>query len=185
MTPELARERLSSRLVAVGSGDRSALRDVYDSTSAKLFGICIRILDDREEAEDVLQDVYVTVWNKARTFDETRASPITWLATIARNRSIDRLRQIGPRRLDRPVEDAADLADDKLDGLASLETRQEAGRLHDCLGALEERARGAIASAFFGGRTYQDLAVDAGLPLGTMKSLVRRGLLKLRQCLEP
>ena len=185
MTPELARERLASRLAAVGSGDRAALREVYDSTSAKLFGICVRILGDREEAEDVLQDVYVTVWNKARTFDETRASPITWLATIARNRSIDRLRQIGPRRLDRPVEDVAELADDRDDGFAALQSRQEAGRLHECLASLEERARGAIAEAFFSGRTYPELAVEAGLPLGTMKSLVRRGLLKLRQCLEP
>ncbi|WP_370192282.1 sigma-70 family RNA polymerase sigma factor, partial [Aurantimonas coralicida] len=99
------------RLRAVAAGDRGALQAVYDLTSAKLFGICLRILGDREEAEDVLQDVYLIIWRKAESFDAGRASPITWLATIARNRSIDRLRQVGPRRADKPVDAALDLAD--------------------------------------------------------------------------
>lgn len=184
MTPHEAREHLMSGLHAVAAGEREALRDVYERSHAKLFGICLRILGDREEAEDVLQDVYVTVWNKAGSFDAERASPITWLATIARNRSIDRLRQIGPRAATVPVDEAADLADPGLDGLARLEEREDARRLRDCLGTLEARSRSAIAAAFFTGRTYQDLALEAGMPLGTMKSIVRRGLMRLRGCLE-
>src|SRR5919197_5513946 len=83
---------LAAALVRVAGGDRAALRLVYQETSAKLFGVCLRILRDRSEAEDVLQDVYVTVWRKAASFDPDRASPITWMVAIARNRSIDRLR---------------------------------------------------------------------------------------------
>ena len=84
MSVDQARQFLVEKLQAVADGDRSALRDVYERTSAKLFGVCLRILSDREEAEDVLQEVYLTVWNKADRFDAARASPITWLATIAR-----------------------------------------------------------------------------------------------------
>ncbi|RYE83861.1 MAG: RNA polymerase subunit sigma, partial [Hyphomicrobiales bacterium] len=87
MSVDQARQFLVEKLQAVADGDRSALRDVYERTSAKLFGVCLRILSDREEAEDVLQEVYLTVWNKADRFDAARASPITWLATIARNRA--------------------------------------------------------------------------------------------------
>ena len=179
-----ARRHLAGRIRAVASGDSAALRDVYDLTSAKLFGVCLRILPDREEAEDVLQDVYIAVWNKAETYEEGRASPITWLSTIARNRSIDRLRALGSRPRGQGIEDAAEIRDDTPDALDRLEANEEAGRLHDCLKGLDDRARGAIASAFFDGRTYEDLARERAMPLGTMKSIVRRGLIRLRGCLE-
>ena len=184
MTESEARAHLVVRLGAVASGDRLALRDVYDLTSAKLFGICLRILPDREEAEDVLQDVYLTVWNKASSYEPGRASPITWLATIARNRSIDRLRALGARPRSTDVDEALHMADGSPDALSRLEASEETSRLHDCLRQLDERARAAIASAFFTGRTYDDLARESGLPLGTMKSVVRRGLMRLRGCLE-
>ena len=92
MDAEAARSQLAAALVRVGTGDRAALRMVYQDSSAKLFGVLLRILKDRSEAEDVLQDVYVTVWRKAALFDPDRASAITWLVAIARNRAIDRLR---------------------------------------------------------------------------------------------
>lgn len=184
MIVDEGRQYLVERLKAVGAGDRSALRDIYVRTSAKLFGVCLRILGDREEAEDVLQDVYLTVWNKADRFDETRASPITWLATIARNRAIDRRRAIGPRAFDRPVDEALDISDKAPDALTLLEHGDENRRLRDCLSNLDERSRSAIVSAFFGGTTYDELAGDAGIPLGTMKSLIRRGLIKLKGCLD-
>jgi RNA polymerase sigma factor (sigma-70 family) len=179
-----ARQYLVERLQAVAEGDRSALRDLYERTSAKLFGVCLRILPDREEAEDVLQEVYLTVWNKAERFDPTRASPITWLATIARNRAIDRRRAIGPRAFDRPVDDALDIAAVDPDALTQLQRSEENRQLADCLETLDERARGAIVSAFYGGHTYEELAVREKTPLGTMKSLIRRGLAKLKGCLD-
>ena len=184
MTPEDGRAYLAKRLGDVAVGDRAALRDVYERTGAKLFGICLRILDSREEAEDVLQDVYLTVWNKAADFDPARASPITWLATIARNRAIDRRRQVGRRGGDRPVEDAAELADGGPDAVTLLEQADESRRLAECLRLLDERTRGAIRSAFFGGLTYDELAARTNVPLGTMKSVIRRGLIKLKGCLS-
>src|ERR1700682_1124291 len=106
MDADATRSQLVAALVRVAGGDRTALRTIYQDTSAKLFGVCLRILNDRGEAEDVLQDVYVTVWRKAASFDPARASPITWLVAIARNRSIDRLRAgAGSRRLD-PIDAA-------------------------------------------------------------------------------
>src|SRR5216683_4897247 len=101
MDAEASRSQLAAALVRVAGGDRAALKMVYQDTSAKLFGVCLRILNDKGEAEDVLQEVYLTVWRKAATFDPARASPITWLMAIARNRSIDRLRAVaGARRMD-------------------------------------------------------------------------------------
>src|SRR5258707_291662 len=89
MDAEASRSQLAAALARVAAGDRTALRLVYQDTSAKLFGVCLRILNDKSEAEDVLQDVYVTVWRKAAGFDPGRASPITWLVAIARNRAIE------------------------------------------------------------------------------------------------
>src|SRR5262245_45193346 len=108
MDADATRSQLAAALVRVASGDRAALRLVYRGTSAKLFGFCLRILNDRSEAEDVLQDVYVTVWRKAAAFDPGRASPITWMVAIARNRAIDRLRASAVSRRMEPIE-AADV----------------------------------------------------------------------------
>lgn len=179
-----ARAALSSALAQVALGSEAALRDVYDRTSAKLFGVCLRILGDRAEAEDALQDVYVTVWRRAGSFDDSRASPITWLATLARNRAIDRLRSAKRSRASEPVEAASNIADSGPSALESLQASEERGRLLDCLGEIEERTGDAIREAFFGGLTYAELAERMKVPLGTMKSWVRRGLVKLKDCLE-
>lgn len=184
MAVSLTREQLAEALVQAGRGDRSAFRRVYDATSAKLFGVCLRILGDRQTAEDVLQDAYVTIWNKAATFDSGRASPITWLATIARNRSIDRLRSAAVRPAGRPLDEAAEIRDEAPAADAVLVSSQEAQRLHGCLETVEARARQAIRTAFFEGETYEALAARFEVPLGTMKSWIRRGLQKLKGCLE-
>lgn len=178
------RERLVLCLLRAAEGERAALRDIYDLTAAKLLGVCLRILHDREEAEDVLQDVYLTIWNKAGHFDAARASPITWMATIARNRSIDRLRSLGSRARTADIDLAAAVPDGAPDALGRLEAADEARRLRDCLDGLDERARGTITAAFFGGHTYEALALREDMPLGTVKSIVRRGLIRLKGCLE-
>lgn len=178
-----ARAALTAALSRVASGDRNALRDVYDRTSAKLFGIVLRICGEREAAEDVLQEVYVTVWNRAAGYDPERASPVTWLATIARNRAIDWRRARRPVEL-APVEEAETIADDSRLAPDLIEARQEAGRLHGCLDEIEARQSAAIRAAFLGGATYAELADREAVPLGTMKSWIRRGLIKLRECLD-
>jgi len=178
------RSQLAAALVRVATGDRAALRIVYQDTSAKLFGVCLRILNDRSEAEDVLQDVYVTVWRKAASFDPAKASPITWLVAIARNRAIDRLRSSAASRRSEPIESAEDVRDEAPAALDLVVASEQQARLKTCLGELEERTSNVIRSAFLDGVTYEQLAARMNVPLGTMKSWVRRGLMKLRTCLE-
>jgi DNA-directed RNA polymerase specialized sigma24 family protein len=161
MDAEQSRSQLAAALMRVAAGDGAALRTVYQDTSAKLFGVCLRILNDKSEAEDVLQDVYMTVWRKAAGFDPGRASPITWLVAIARNRAIDRLRAV-----------------------ERVELAQQHHRLARCLEELEAQHSAAIRAAFLDGATYEELSQRMSVPLGTMKSWIRRGLLKLRACLE-
>jgi len=174
---------LSAALSRVATGDEAALKAVYDLTSMKLMGICIRILKERDEAEDVLQDVYVSVWARADSFDRDRSSPITWLATIARNRAIDRLRS---RRIPaEALDQAAQVPDDKPDAFTCVTEAEERKRLRDCLARLEAPHREAIRSAFFDGLAYSHLALRDNVPLGTMKSWIRRGLLQLKGCLSP
>jgi RNA polymerase sigma-70 factor, ECF subfamily len=181
---DAARKQLVAALARVAGGDRGALQLLYRDTSAKLFAVCVRILRDEGEAEDVLQDVYTTVWQRAGTFDPARASPITWLVAIARNRSIDRLRSGAMAARTRTMEEADDVSDNAPNALAQIESLQEERRLTDCLGELEPRHAVAIRFAFIDGMTYDELARRMNVPLGTMKSWIRRSLLRLRECLE-
>lgn len=179
---DVRRRELVSLLENAAAYDGASLKRLYERTSAKLYGVCLRLLRDEAEAQEVLQEVYLTVWRKAATFDASRASPITWLATIARNRSIDRL-----RARQSPTEDlrlAADIPDDTPSSFQLLETAEDELRLRGCLEELESRARTAIRAAFFDGATYPELAEREGVPLPTMKSWIRRGLISLRGCLE-
>jgi RNA polymerase sigma factor (sigma-70 family) len=181
---EIRRIELAAALTRAGARDRQALRFVYEATSAKLFGVLLRILKDRSEAEDVLQEVYLTVWQKGGSYDSSRASPISWLVAIARNRAIDRLRSGSQLRRAAPIEDAAEVED--LAPLASemLEDEGEKRRLTGCLDELEVRQSEAIRAAFMDGFTYDQLAEKANVPLGTMKSWIRRGLMRLKDCLQ-
>lgn len=183
MVEDLDRARLSAALRKVAQGDRAALREVYQRTSAKLFGVCLRILNDRQEAEDVLQEVYLTVWRKSDSFDASKASPITWLVSIARNRSIDRLRSAGSRK-SAPIDEAAEIADSAPTAAAIVEMNSENARLAGCIGQLEPKHAQAVRTAFFEGVTYEALAKAANVPLGTMKGWIRRSLMSLRTCLE-
>lgn len=181
---DAARRQLAAAMARVVQGDRNALQLIYRDTSAKLFGVCLRILRDKGEAEDVLQDVYMTVWRRADTFDPDRASPITWLVAIARNRSIDRLRASNNVRRMQPIDDAFEISDGAPSALAQVENSEDHRRLMDCLGELEPRHSLAIRSAFLDGATYEELAERVSVPLGTMKSWIRRSLMRLRACLE-
>lgn len=179
-----AREALRAAMARLADGDNAALEEVYRATRVKLFGICLRILGDRKEAEDALQDVYVNLWQRADRYDPTRASPIAWLAAFARNRAIDRLRTGKVRQGAVPVEEAAPLADTSPLAEALLIDLERNAQIHTCLAALDERTQAQIRAAFFEGKTYAQLAEQAGVPLGTMKSWIRRGLMRLRTCLE-
>lgn len=179
-----ARAALQDAMVRLRDGDRAAFQQVYRATSAKLFGICLRILGDRAEAEDALQDVYVSLWRRADRFDPDRASAISWLAMFARNRAIDRLRSGKVRGAAAPVELIGELADEAPGAEAVIERTQSEARIQHCLGTLESRQSDAIRTAFFAGATYSELADRADVPLSTMKSWIRRGLARLKACLE-
>ena len=176
--------QLGEWLAAVARGDAAAFERVYRATSAKLFGVCLGILPSRSDAEEVLQEVFTTIWRKAGQFDAARASPITWLAMMARNRSIDRLRSAAGERANAPIELAEDLHDDAPTAQASVEAGDDKRRLESCIGQLEPQRRTLIRTAFFEGVTYEDLAKRSGSPLGTVKSWIRRGLAQLKACLE-
>jgi RNA polymerase sigma-70 factor (ECF subfamily) len=175
------RDHLSALLRSVAGGDRQALAGVYQRTSAKLYGICLRVLREERDAQDVLQEVFLTVWKRAGHFDASKASPITWLAVLTRNKCIDRLRRGSIRSVG--LDDAVDVQDDGKSAPEVIEEKQEAQRLHQCLEELEDRTGGMIRSAFFDGITYAQLAERELVPLGTMKSLIRRGLIRLKGCL--
>jgi RNA polymerase sigma-70 factor (ECF subfamily) len=171
-------------LLAIGHGDASALRELYDLTSAHLYAIALRIMRAPSLAEDVLQDVFVSVWRRAISFDPDRGEGMAWLATIVRNRSLD---VITRAKRTAPLDEAAlealpDPAEGALDRLVAV----EAGRaLHHCLERLSEDQRRAIMVAFFDGASHEEVASRLDRPLGTVKSWIRRGLFVLKQCLEP
>lgn len=180
----VATERLADAMQRTAQGDRSAFQEVYALTSSKLFGICLRICGEHAVAEDVLHDVYLTVWRRAPSWDPCRGTVITWLATIARNHSVDWRRSQRMMLTTILVEDWHEIVNPSLDA-ETLTLSSDLGRqLRLSLSALEPRAREAICAAFFGGLTYAELAQLHHVPLGTMKSRVRRGLAKLRTDLE-
>ena len=179
---KVASRELAELLQRVAARDSGALKSLYDRTSAKLYGICLRLVRDETEAQDVLQEVFITIWRKAGLFDPAKASAITWAATIARNKAIDRLRS--RRVAGAPIEDAHEISDDRPSSLEVLEQAEDESRLRRCLEKLDERGRTMIRSAFFDGASYPELAEREGVPLPTMKSWIRRALLRLRECLE-
>ncbi len=168
----------------LAAGEQAALGDIYNSTHAKLFGIALRILGNRRDAEDTIQDVYVALWQKAKRYDPTRASPISWLAVVARNSAIDRLRRRAGRGTSAPVEAAEALADPVPLADDQLVDVEHSARIHGCLAELEAQQGEAIRGAYLEGQTYAALAARQGVPLGTMKSRIRRGLARLKTCLE-
>lgn len=178
------RTLIATALGRIPGGDRAALQTIYRLTSAKLFGVALRILGERSEAEDVLQDVYITVWRRAADFDPGRSSPMTWLIAIARNRAIDRLRATKQSRRMEPIEAADEVADSAARADGTLQNAQDHVRLHGCLDGLAVHERNALRGAFFDGNTYEELAARMGVPLGTMKSWIRRAMIKLKACLE-
>jgi len=177
-----ARNELASLLAAVSRGDRKAFSKLYQRTAAKLYGICLRLMGNEAEAQEVLQEAYVTVWRKAARFEPAKSSPITWLAVLARNTAVDRLRRRHVTSED--LDAAADVEDQDPSAFNILADAQDAARLHQCLETLDDRARAVIRSAFMDGASYPQLAEREGVPLGTMKSWIRRGLQRLRGCLE-
>ena len=174
---------LADLLRATARGHQDAFAELYRRTSSKLFGVCLRMLRERGAAEDTLQEIFTGVWRRAGSFDAARAGAMTWLITLARNKCIDRLRQRRDKVSDDPI-DLENLVDEQVGPAAGAENDQQYRRLQQCLDALEPKQKHSVREAFFSGATYNELADRCKVPLGTMKSWIRRGLLQLRACLD-
>jgi RNA polymerase sigma-70 factor (ECF subfamily) len=161
--------------------DRAAFRLLYDRTSAKLFGVLLRILRERSDAEEALQEVYVKVWQRADRYVPGGFSPISWLVAVARNHALDRLRARKPATED--IEAAFDLADASPDPEANAVASSERARISDCLGTLEPQRADAVRGAYLDGQSYEELAARFAVPLNTMRTWLRRSLIRLRECL--
>ena len=170
-------------LQACARGDRTALHSLYKTTAPQLFGLALRMLRRRELAEEIVQDSFVLFWRSAHTFDPSRGSAMAWLARIVRNRCIDVLRQRGRET---PLDDASiEDREDPLPSPADLAALSiDARRLQECLGELDESSRKVLGLVYYEGMTYQEAAVHVGAPLGTVKGWARRGLVRLRNCME-
>jgi RNA polymerase sigma-70 factor (ECF subfamily) len=178
----MASQDVTRLIVRVSMKDRAAFDLLYRQTSAKLFGVCLRVLRDRAEAEEALQEVFLKIWTKADRFAVSELSPISWLVAIARNHSIDRVRA---RRL--PAADldaAADIADPSPGPEAMAVAGAENARIRECMDELDQDRAAAIRGAYLKGESYAELAERHGVPLNTMRTWLRRSLLKLRECLE-
>ncbi|MEE4345157.1 MAG: sigma-70 family RNA polymerase sigma factor [Paracoccaceae bacterium] len=173
--------QIEDLIARVALGDRQAFSQLYDSTSAKLFGVVLRVLNDRASAEDAVQDAYMKIWRHAGRYSANGMSPMTWMITIARNTAIDRLRRT------RATVD--------LDGVAehltapgpnpeqSAVAAGEARRITACLDELEQDRGAAVRGAYLEGQSYADLAARFNVPLNTMRTWLRRSLQSLQECM--
>lgn len=175
-------EDLVKLLSQVGQGNRQSFAAFYQATSGKMFGICLQLLRRRDLAEEVVQEVYAKIWQKAANFDATRASPITWAATIARNRCLDELRKKTPVSLDE-LQETQEFAADEINPLASMENSQDLAALMRCLNQLEEEKKQMILLAYYRGTSREALAQKYNKPVATIKTWLHRGLGQLRTCL--
>lgn len=167
----------------VAIGDRQAFTDLYRVTSPKLFAICLRILKDRGEAEEALQEIYIKVWQKAKSFAIGSGVPTTWLATIARNHAIDIIRARKPVNDD--IDEVFDLADETIPNPEqSIAMADDGRRIDACMGELDQVHAQSVRRAYVEGLTYAELAEDLRVPLNTVRTWLRRSLLKLRECMQ-
>lgn len=173
---------ISRLIVRTSLKDRAAFDLLYRRTSAKLFGVCLRILRDRGEAEEALQEVFVKVWTKADRFSVSELSPISWLVVVARNHCIDRIRTRRMQLAD--LDAAAEISDPAPGPEASAVAAGVRTEIDRCLGELDGDRADAVRGAYLDGDSYAELAERFGVPLNTMRTWLRRSLIRLRECLE-
>ena len=186
--PSQRSARLAALLARVAMADQRAFEALYGQTSAHLYAVALRIVREPSAAEEILQEAYVSVWHHAGSYDVARSQPITWLVSIVRNRCLDHLRrrELDTVSLSAEDEDAPelDVADEGPTPAELLLRGAEAHSVRDCVETLEAGQKQAIALAFFQGLSHAELAAHMKEPLGTIKSWVRRGLERLKRCLD-
>jgi RNA polymerase sigma-70 factor (ECF subfamily) len=182
-------DRIASRGVSTGRpGDgEAALRELYELTSSKLYGVALRVVPNRDWAEDVLQEAYLNIWRIAADYRAALSPPMAWMGVIVRSRALDFLRRRASERADAGLElDEAimeTVAGDAADPMDATQVSQQARALHECLARLEVRQREVVSLAYLRDLSHSELAQQLKLPLGTVKTWIRRGLDQLRGCM--
>lgn len=179
----MEQDKLVGLIQATARGDEAAFQRLYEETAPRLFGFCLRLLKRRDWAEEVMQEFYVKIWHRASDYHAERGAVLTWMYTVLRYQALDRLRAQKPTEtLD--GNGAESLPQDGPDALGLVLAGDMARHLRGCLEQLSDNHRTSITLAFFEGLTHEQLTERLAVPLGTIKSWIRRGLLSLRRCLE-
>ena len=187
MNPESPDSQLIALLDRVAIADESALRELYDMTSSKLYGVAVRVVSNRDWAEDVLQEAFLNIWRIAADYKATLSPPMAWMALVVRSRGLDFLRRRTTGRAD-TMQELDDVISDTVAGdspnpLDTTLASQQARALHDCLSQLEHKQREVVSLAYLRDLSHGELAEQLKLPLGTVKTWIRRGLEQLRGCM--
>lgn len=184
-------ELLADLVARVALGDRQAFRRLYEATAPSLLGVALRLLRDRGRAEDVIQEAFVSVWHRAGGFRASASAPMTWLTAIVRNRALDTLRSDARHDADPLVDDededegaTREIEDDRPEPLGLLTQATDALAVRACFETIDGSQRQCLALAYYHGLTHAEMAAHLGSPIGSVKMWLRRGLEKLRRCLE-
>ena len=171
----------------IAAQDDTALKALYDSTAPRLFGLALRVVRHRDTAEDVLQEAFVSIWRGAGNYRASLSPPMAWMGLIVRSRALDALRKRASERADLmndlDDEHATPLAGDAPNPMDATDASEQAFALHQCLGKLENKQREVVSLAYLRDLSHGELAAQLQLPLGTVKTWIRRGLEQLRGCM--
>ena len=187
MTPLNMDTELIALIDRVALADEKALRELYELTSSKLYGVAVRVVSNRDWAEDVLQEAFINIWRIAGVYKATLSPPMAWLALVVRSRGLDFLRRRASSRADRMQElddvVADTVAGDSPNPMDVAQASEQARALHDCMRQLDNKQREVVSLAYMRDMSHGELAEQLKLPLGTVKTWIRRGLEQLRGCM--
>lgn len=181
--PSFEQKQLEKLLAGTAKGDKRALEILYGKTHAKLFGVCLRICGNDQVAQELLQETYVKIWRRADSYATGRASPMSWLITIARNSAID-WRRAQPQMAQVSDDILLSMKDEHADTAQKAELNSELSDMRHCLRLLDKRYTPVIRAAYLDGLSHAELAAASGKPIGTVKSWIRRGLAQLKECID-
>jgi RNA polymerase sigma-70 factor, ECF subfamily len=184
MTETTSNERLAQLLSRASLGDRPAFAALYEATKSKLFAVSLRIVRERHIAEEVLQESFVSIWNHAADYATHKSAPMTWMTTIVRNRSLDIVRRPHVEVADEDDFFQLNMEDERPTPPDELSAKRDQAEIVRCMENLDDDQQRAISMAFFNGLSHTEVADKIGKPLGTVKTHIRRGLMKLKDCLD-